>query len=91
MKEEAPPPGVEPIEWFLMANEEVTGAEGAYEKVRYYIQRWKIGRFHHVLKSGREIEELRERTMEKMKTLILMYSGKSGIHNEPDLSWEDKS
>ncbi|GMO39734.1 MAG: IS4-like element ISLpn5 family transposase [Treponemataceae bacterium] len=74
VKEEAPPPGVEPIEWFLMANEEVTGAEGAYEKAEYYIRRRKIGRFHHVLKSGRRVEELRERTMEKMKTLILMYS-----------------
>ncbi|GMO25233.1 MAG: hypothetical protein Pg6A_12530 [Termitinemataceae bacterium] len=72
--EESPPEGVEPIEWFLMANEEVTGAEGAYEKAEYYIRRRKIGRFHHVLKSGRRVEELRERTMEKMKTLILMYS-----------------
>ncbi|GMO42174.1 MAG: hypothetical protein Pg6C_03500 [Treponemataceae bacterium] len=31
--EESPPEGVEPIEWFLMANEEVTGAEEA-EAVR---------------------------------------------------------
>jgi hypothetical protein len=42
--------------------------------VGYYIQRWKIERFHYVLKSGCEIEELQERNMEKMKALILMYS-----------------
>jgi hypothetical protein len=61
VKEEHPPEGVEPIEWFLMTNEEVTSVEAAYEKVAYYIQRWKI-------------EERQKRTMEKMKTLILMYS-----------------
>jgi hypothetical protein len=72
--EENPPEGVEPIEWFLMTNEAVTSVEDAYEKVAYYIRRWKIERFHYVLKSGCKIEELQERSMEKMKTLILRYS-----------------
>jgi hypothetical protein len=36
--EESPPEGVEPIEWFLMTNEEVTDAEAAYEKAVHYIQ-----------------------------------------------------
>jgi hypothetical protein len=58
VKEEQPPKGSEGIEWFLMTNEEVESDEAAYEKVGYYIQRWKIRkrslreRFHHVLKSG---------------------------------------
>jgi hypothetical protein len=42
VKEEEPPKGVEPIEWFLMTNEPVRSGEEAYEKVGYYIQRWKI-------------------------------------------------
>ncbi|MDR2490568.1 MAG: hypothetical protein LBD20_04100 [Spirochaetaceae bacterium] len=70
VKEEHPPEGVEPIEWFLMTNEEVTSVEAAYKKVAYYIQRWNIERFHYVLKSGCKIEERQERTMEKMKTLL---------------------
>jgi hypothetical protein len=57
-----------------MTNEEVNTVEQAFEKVRYYVQRWKIERFHHVLKSGCAIEKLQERDMEKTKTLILMYS-----------------
>jgi hypothetical protein len=44
-----------------MTNEEVKTTEQAFEKVRYYVQRWKIERFHHVLKSGRDIEKLQER------------------------------
>jgi hypothetical protein len=74
VKEEKPPKGLEPIEWYLMTNEEVNSCEQAFEKVRYYVQRWKIERFHHVLKSGCAIEKLQERDMEKTKTLILMYS-----------------
>jgi hypothetical protein len=74
VKEEKPPKGLEPTEWFLMTNEEVNSCEQAFEKVRYYVQRWKIERFHYVLKSGCAIEKLQERDMEKTKTLIVMYS-----------------
>jgi hypothetical protein len=80
VKEEQPPKGIEGIEWFLMTNEEVLSDEAAYEKVEYYIQRWKNRkrslreRFHYVLKSGCKIEKLQERSMERMKALILMYS-----------------
>jgi hypothetical protein len=74
VKEEYPPRGLEPIEWFLTTNEEVKTTEQAFEKVRYYVQRWKIERFHHVLKSGCNIEKIQERDMEKTKTLIMTYS-----------------
>jgi hypothetical protein len=74
VKEEHPAKGLEPIEWFLMTNDEVNSVDQAFEKVRYYVQRWKIERFHHVLKSGCAIEKLQERDMEKTKTLILMYT-----------------
>ncbi|MDR0689047.1 MAG: hypothetical protein LBG08_02100 [Spirochaetaceae bacterium] len=42
VKEEHPPQGNKPIEWFLMTSEPVTSPEEAYEYVGYYIQRWKI-------------------------------------------------
>jgi hypothetical protein len=38
------------------------------------MRRWKIERFHYVLKSGCAIEKLQERSIEKMTALILMYS-----------------
>ena len=66
--------GVEPIEWILATNDEISGFDDAYEKVCYYIQRWKIERFHYVLKSGCQIEKLQERSAGKTVTLILMYS-----------------
>jgi hypothetical protein len=74
VKEENPPKDIEPIEWFLMTNEAVDSGEEAYEKVGYYIQRWKIERFHFVLKSGCRVEKLQERSIEKTASLVLMYS-----------------
>jgi hypothetical protein len=73
-KEENPPEGTEPIEWFLMTNEPVETVEAAYEKVVYYTQRWKIERFHYVLKSGCAVEKLQERSIDKTAMLVLMYS-----------------
>jgi hypothetical protein len=74
VKEEHPPKGTRPIEWFLAITEPVTTPEEAYENAGYYLQRWKIERFHYVLKSGCAIEKLQERSIERMATLILMYS-----------------
>jgi hypothetical protein len=65
---------IEPIQWFLMTNEPVDDVETAYEKAVWYMQRWKVEQFHHVLKSGCAVEKLQERSMEKTTTLVLMYS-----------------
>jgi hypothetical protein len=73
-KEEKPPVGAEPIEWFLMTNEPVETVQAAYERVFYYTQRWKTERFHYVLKSGCAVEKLQERSMDKTTLLVLMYS-----------------
>jgi hypothetical protein len=74
VREEQQDKAVEPIEWYLLTNEPVEGFDGAYEKVRWYTQRWKIEQFHHVLKSGCAVEKLQERSMEKTTLLVLMYS-----------------
>jgi hypothetical protein len=74
VKEEQRDKTIEPIEWLLATNEPVKSPEEAYEKAGYYLQRWKIERFHHVLKSGCTIEKIQERSVENITALILMYS-----------------
>lgn len=74
VKEIHPPEGVEPIEWFLLTNLSVTTVDEAMEKVKWYVHRWKIERFHYILKSGCEVEEMQEREAERLKKLILIYS-----------------
>ena len=65
---------IEPIEWILATNEAIFSVDDALEKVGYYIQRWKIERFHYVLKSGCNIEKIQQHSVDKVVTLILMYS-----------------
>jgi hypothetical protein len=65
---------IEPIEWILGTNDLVDSWETAYEMVCFYIQRWKIEMFHHVLKSGCTIEKLQERSVSRTVSLIFMYS-----------------
>ena len=72
--EEQQDEAAEPVEWFLMTNEPVESAESAYEKAVWYMQRWKVERFHYTLKSGCAVEKLQERSMEKTTALVLMYS-----------------
>jgi hypothetical protein len=63
-----------PIEWILATNLEIKNAEDAMLIVEYYVQRWKIERFHFVLKSGCNAEKIQQRTFEKIKPMLLIYS-----------------
>jgi hypothetical protein len=73
-REIAPPQGVKPVEWLLLTTLDVETAEEAFEKVRWYSHRWKIERFHYVLKSGCKIQELQLETAERLKNAIALYS-----------------
>lgn len=74
LSEESPPEGVKPIEWLLMTNLKINNAIDALQVAGYYKQRWKIERFHFVLKSGCEIEKIQQRSVDGIKHMILMYS-----------------
>ena len=74
LAEEFPPAGSKPIEWLLMTNLEVNCTEDAVRISEYYKQRWKIERFHFVLKSGCKIENIQQRRVEGIELVILMYS-----------------
>lgn len=69
-----PPEGVEPIEWYLSTSMDIASLDEAAEKINWYIHRWKIERFHYILKSGCEIEKLQNRRAERLQKLILVYS-----------------
>lgn len=52
------PEGQEPLPWLLLTNLDVTTAEDAARCLEWYTYRWRIERFHYVLKSGCQVEEL---------------------------------
>jgi hypothetical protein len=58
----------------MATNLKVESIEDAQRIVGYYVQRWKIERFHYVLKSGCEVEEIQERSAERIIPLLHIYS-----------------
>jgi len=68
--EKSPPPGAEPVEWFLLTSCEITTTEQAQECLRWYCLRWRIEDWHRVLKSGCRIEALQHKTAERLKRAI---------------------
>jgi hypothetical protein len=66
--------GKEPIEWILATSLPINSTKDAMTIVEYYVQRWKIERFHFVLKSGCGVEKIQQRTFEKIKPMLLIYS-----------------
>lgn len=72
--EETPPSGCAPVEWILATNCELNSCEDALKLIGYYKQRWKIERFHFVLKSGCEIEKIQQHEVGRIEAMILMYS-----------------
>jgi hypothetical protein len=74
VKENNPPEGIEAIEWFLLTTESVNNFDDAVRIVQYYVQRWKIERFHYVLKEGCQVEKVQERTFERQSSMIFLCS-----------------
>jgi hypothetical protein len=72
--EENPPKGIEPIEWILATDNDVCDFDSAVKIVNYYVQRWKIERFHYVLKSGCQVEKIQERSYSNICPLLFLYS-----------------
>ena len=62
------------IEWILATSLPINNAEDAKRIVEFYVQRWKIERYHFVLKSGCNVEKIQQRTFERIKPVILIYS-----------------
>jgi IS4 transposase len=72
--EGAPLESVDPVEWVLMTNLDVAGVDDVLLVAEYYKQRWRIERFHFVLKSGCMVERIQQRSLEGIELVVLMYS-----------------
>ncbi len=68
--EQAPPEGVEPIEWFLLTSREISSVADAQQCLQDYALRWRIEDWHRVLKSGCKIEELGHQRAERLERAL---------------------
>jgi hypothetical protein len=71
-REKNPPSGIIPVEWMLLANSEISSAEDAILRIRWYRCRWHIENYHKVLKSGCRIEDCRLGTAERLKRFLAL-------------------
>ena len=71
--EEDPPPGAQPIEWFLLTTMAITSPEQARRVLEHYCLRWRIEDWHRVLKTGCGIEKLRNETAARLKRALAIY------------------
>jgi hypothetical protein len=68
--EEHPPPGAEPVEWFLLTTLDIASPADAVQCLRWYCLRWRIEDWHRVLKSGCRVEALGHDTAERLQRAI---------------------
>src|SRR5665811_1207427 len=65
-KEICPPEGEEPIEWLLLTTIKLQSGEDIEECIKWYCLRWRIEDWHRVLKSGCKIQDLANKTAERL-------------------------
>jgi len=68
--EEHPPPGVAPVEWFLLTTLPLASPAEAIQCLRWYCLRWRIEDWHRVVKSGCRIEALAHGSAERLRRAI---------------------
>jgi Transposase DNA-binding/Transposase Tn5 dimerisation domain len=70
---ESNPKTAKPIEWRLISSIPAKDKEQALELIKYYTYRWRIERFHYILKSGCNLEELQLRDADALHRATLTY------------------
>jgi hypothetical protein len=68
------PEGEQPIEWMIVTSIPVYTLARAVEVVESYAQRWKVERYHYVLKSGCGIEKLQLESAERIDRALSIYN-----------------
>lgn len=72
--EESPPAGAKPLCWRLVTTQPVTTLEQVIGALAEYVVRWRIERFHFVLKQGCQVEQLQLETADRLANALAVYS-----------------
>lgn len=68
------PEGEEPIDWMIVTTLPVQDLAQALEIIEAYAQRWKVERYHYVLKSGCRIEDLQLESADRIERALAIYN-----------------
>lgn len=72
--ESNPPPGAEPLEWFLLTNEPMKSAPTARQAITWYECRWVVEEFHKAQKTGCGIETMQFTCKSRLEPMIALQS-----------------
>jgi len=70
VREDNPPAGIDPIEWFLLTTINIQSVKDALNCVKWYKMRWRIEDWHRVIKSGCKVEKLAHKTAKRLSRAI---------------------
>jgi hypothetical protein len=73
-RELQPPEGEDPVHWLLLTTLPVSTLDQAHQCLIWYTYRWRIERFHHVLKSGCGYEKLQLETADRLWRALAVYA-----------------
>ena len=73
VREIAPPPGEDPIEWVLLTSLPAATAEEAAAVIQYYCVRWMIEILFRTLKSGCRVEQRRFQHIDRLLPCLAVY------------------
>jgi hypothetical protein len=70
VREENPPPGVEPVHWVLLTSLPIDTLQEVRQIIGIYSCRWTVEEFHKALQSGTKVEESQLSEARKLKALV---------------------
>jgi len=73
VREIAPPPGEDPIEWLLLTSLPIATLEEVAAVIQYYCVRWMMEILFRTLKSGCRVEERRFETIDRLRLCVAVY------------------
>ena len=73
VREASPQEGQPPIEWLLLTTLPITTFQQAQQYLTWYTYRWRIERYHFILKSGCQIEKLQLETKDRLMLALAVY------------------
>lgn len=74
VREEDPPKGATPVEWLLLTTLPCDTLKAALQVLTWYTYRWRIERYHFILKSGCHVEKLELETGDRLMRALAVYS-----------------
>jgi hypothetical protein len=74
VEEEHPPAGRKGVSWLLITTLVLPDFAAVIQGIGWYVLRWRIERFHYVLKSGCRIEERELETVARMQRALATFS-----------------